>query len=262
MATTNYMRSAIRTEALHKCWRHTLATAVLSRELASAVGLHPDRAYSLGLLHDLGRLGLLVAYPEDYERVFQAADRDAVSLLDLEKRRFGVDHCEAGRQLVEQWKLPHEFQIIAGRHHDSPSGGSPDLLTVIHTACRLADTFGYSVVAPLKQASVDEICSFLPASARERFTNDPDVLAEILENAIDPDHSFSHTPLVDRIAALPPRTTAISALEPNSTGGEKEQDLFATVGVNPRAWELPILFFVAVVVLAGLGVICYLSIGQ
>src|SRR5579872_3611049 len=129
VATTNYMKAAMRTEALHKCWRHTLASAVLCRELARAAGTDPDRAYTFGLLHDIGRLGLLVAYPDDYESLFRAADRDAVSLLDLEKKRFGMDHCEAGRQLVDQWKLPHDFCVIAGRHHDPPSGPSLDFLT-------------------------------------------------------------------------------------------------------------------------------------
>src|SRR5690349_8186961 len=64
VATSNYMRGAMRTEALQKCWRHTVASAVLCRELARAAGINPDRAYSLGLLHDIGRLGLLVAFPD------------------------------------------------------------------------------------------------------------------------------------------------------------------------------------------------------
>lgn len=106
VATTNYIKGAMRTEALQLCWRHTLASAVLCRELARGTGMDPDRAYSLGLLHDIGRLGLLVAYPDAYDGVLKAADRDSVSLLDLEKKRFGMDHCETGRRLVEQWKLP------------------------------------------------------------------------------------------------------------------------------------------------------------
>jgi putative nucleotidyltransferase with HDIG domain len=251
VATTDYMKAAMRTEALHKCWQHTLASALLSRELARAAGMDPDRAYTFGLLHDIGRLGLLVAYPDDYESLFQAADRDAVSLLDLEKKRFGLDHCEAGRQLVEQWKLPQEFCVVAGRHHDPPSGGVLDFLTVVHAACKMADTFGYSVVTPLKEASFEEIRSVFPPTARERLA-DPESLAEILERNIDPDNSLSHVPLVERIAALPTTPTLPAPKEPA---------LFSSLEYQPAAWELPVLLVTALVVLAGLAAACYLSLG-
>jgi len=252
-ATANYMKAAMQTEGLQKCWRHTLATAVLCRELARTSGINSDRAYSFGLLHDLGRLGLLVAYPSEYDSLLQAADRDAVSLLDLEKKRFGLDHCEAGRQLVEQWNLPQEFRVIAGRHHDRPSGAPFDLLTMVHAACRLADTLGYAVVKPLKEERFEEIRALLPAGAQERFP-DVDALAEILDRAVDP--SPSHVPLVERIAALPERTAtlAIAAADSETLVGS-----FVKADSQPTAWELPLLLVTALVILAALAAACYLS---
>jgi len=259
VATTNYMKAAIKTEALHKCWRHTIASAVLCRELAGPAGFAAERAYSFGLLHDLGRLGLLVAYPEEYEPLLRAADRDAVSLLDLEKRRFGLDHCEAGRQLVEQWKLPEEFRVIAGRHHDSPSGAPFDLLTLVHASCQLADTFGYAVVKPLTQVSFDEICAMLPPAVQERFGDDPEALADALDQTIDPDQSLSHVPLVERIANLPSRPALVPVAAEAHPAGEPV--LFRSVGQRPAAWELPVLVFITLVVLLGLAAACYLSNG-
>ena len=79
VATANYSRAAFRSEALRKCWRHTLASAILCREVARAAGMAPEQAYSLGLLHDIGRLGLLVAWPDDYSRILEDANRDGVS---------------------------------------------------------------------------------------------------------------------------------------------------------------------------------------
>jgi len=257
VATSNYMKGAMRTEALKKCWRHTVASAVLCRELARSAGMDPDRAYSLGLLHDIGRLGLLVAYPDAYEDVLQAADRDAVSLLDLEKKRFGVDHCEAGRQLVEQWKLPQEFWVVAGRHHDPPSGAPLDFLTVAHAACRLADSFGYAVLEPLQPVSFEEICSLLPAAAREQFAGRPGALAEILDDTIDPDHSLSRVPLVERIAALPESPAAPASPARDSVESPETGELFASLESRPAAWELPVALFIALVVLAGLAAGCY-----
>lgn len=87
VATSDYSRAALRTKALQRCWKHTVATAVLSRELATAAGaIQPEQAYSLGLLHDIGRLGLLVAWPDDYDLMLRKADRNVISLLELEKQ--------------------------------------------------------------------------------------------------------------------------------------------------------------------------------
>jgi HD-like signal output (HDOD) protein len=184
VAATNYMRAASRSEAMTKCWRHTLACAIVSRELACASGQEPDRAYTVGLLHDIGRLGLLVGYPAEYREILAEAGRDAVSLLDLEKRRFGMDHCEAGRLLMGQWGLPEGVLVAAGRHHDPPQGGPFDMLQTVYFACRLADTLGYFVAAPLKPATFEELTAMLPEEVRERFCGEEDALRRIVEGSI------------------------------------------------------------------------------
>jgi len=139
VATANYMRAGQHAEAIRKCWRHSMASAILSRELARACRMPPDFAYSFGLLHDIGRLGLLVAYPAEYSRILQVADRDEVSLLDQEKLLFGIDHREAGR------------------HHDPPDGGPVDSLLIGYLGCQMADTLGYSVVEPLRPTPIEEL---------------------------------------------------------------------------------------------------------
>lgn len=255
VATTNYMKGAMRTEALQKCWRHTLASAVLCRELARAAALQPDRAYSFGLLHDLGRLGLLVAYPAEYESLLKTADRDAVSLLDLEKKRFGLDHCEAGRQLVEQWKLPPEFCVIAGRHHDSISGSPLDYLTLVHTACRLADCFGYAVVTPLKPASLEEILALLPAVPRESLAADRDRLAEVLAHAVDPGQPLPEASLGERVTALREHA-APAPVKPADV--HEEPALFGSPETAPSAWRLPVIILTLLLLLGGAAALWFL----
>ena len=73
-------------------WRHSLAVAILSRDLASGVhALHPDSAYLGGLLHDVGRPAL------------------AATLLDAEQRLLGTR--------VQRWIMPSAWlAIISGKH--------------------------------------------------------------------------------------------------------------------------------------------------
>jgi HD-like signal output (HDOD) protein len=171
-ATSVYSRVAMKAPELRRCWRHTLATAVLSEEISRRCAVFTESAYSAGIMHDIGRLGLLVAYPAAYESTVRDAAERCLDLLDYEKEIFGIDHAEAGRLLSVRWNLPQEFQIIAGRHHDPCEGVEVTLLKIVHVACRLADYFGYEVTRPLKPPDFDDILRVLPGRVRERFLAD------------------------------------------------------------------------------------------
>jgi CheY-like chemotaxis protein len=49
------------------CWRHNLATAVICERLAPSMRISQERGYMSGLIHDIGRLALLRAFP-NYEK--------------------------------------------------------------------------------------------------------------------------------------------------------------------------------------------------
>jgi putative nucleotidyltransferase with HDIG domain len=184
VATAAYTRGALRTKELRRCWEHTVATAILADHIAQACGIFTDNAYTAGIMHDIGRLGLLVAYPKEYERIIRDAADQCLDLLDFEREQFGVHHAEAGRLLAERWGLPEEFRIIAGRHHDPCEGGELDLLRIVHVACRLADALGYDITRPLLPPDVEVVLAELPARARERFQKTPDELRARIEERI------------------------------------------------------------------------------
>src|ERR1022692_1935928 len=85
VATANHMKAALRIEELSRCWRHMLACALLTDELARCCRAFEDRAYTAGLLHDVGRLGLLMAYPIEYAGLLRNAGRNVLELLDCER---------------------------------------------------------------------------------------------------------------------------------------------------------------------------------
>lgn len=189
VATGMYLRKALEVEELRRCWRHTLACALLTEELARACLMHVDQAYTAGLLHDVGRLGLLVAQPAEYSAFLRtagerAAGSEAFDLLDYEKQAFGIDHCEAGNWLAGQWKLPPEFALVTGRHHDRPHGNETDLLGLVYLGCQLADALGFHVADTGHFLSFERIRGALPEAARRRLLNDPDALREVVESRI------------------------------------------------------------------------------
>ncbi len=169
VATASFIQTAGRTEQLRRSWTHMTATAIAADEIARTCGVHVYGAYTAGLLHDIGRLGLLVAYPQQYEQLLNDAADRCLDVLDFERECFGADHAEVGCWLAEQWNLPDEFKVIAGRHHDPSEGTDLDLLRIVHVACRLADHFGYYVTRPLREDTYEEVVAELPPPHREKL---------------------------------------------------------------------------------------------
>ncbi|MGA3039297.1 MAG: HDOD domain-containing protein [Bryobacteraceae bacterium] len=197
VATANHMKAALCIEELSRCWRHMLACALLTEELARSCRQFEERAYTAGLLHDVGRLGLLLAYPIEYAGLLRNAGRNVLELLDCEREVLGMDHCEAGRFLAAQWNLPEDFQIIAARHHDPQQNSAVDLLTLVHLGCRLADSLGFWVVEPIRPDSPEEIQASLPPALAKRIKIDANRWRESVERRIrcysDPDATMVET---------------------------------------------------------------------
>jgi len=185
LVTGNYLRRALRFVELRACWQHTMACALVAEELARCCGMEGGVAYTAGLLHDIGRLGLLAACPEQYAAMLRASALERVDLLDYERERFGADHAETGRALIAEWNLPAEFAVVAGRHHDSPEGTDFDLLALSQVACRLADTLGFEVVRPARPAVFEELRAMLPPAARDRLSADLDQLRSDIAGCIE-----------------------------------------------------------------------------
>jgi HD-like signal output (HDOD) protein len=183
-ATAAYAQGALGTEELRRCWEHTVATAVLAEEIAKACEAFTQTAFTAGIVHDIGRLGLLVTYPLDYVRVIRNAAERCLDVLDFEHEEFGMDHAEAGRLLAERWKLPAEMAAIAGRHHDPCEGAELDLLRVVHVACRMADAVGYDVVKPLGELDLATVLQELPAHAQPLLRRDPAEYRALIEERI------------------------------------------------------------------------------
>jgi hypothetical protein len=70
MAAFTYLRRAMTADLL-RCWHHSVATAVLSEVIATSCGAFENLAFVAGIMHDLGRLGLLAAYPDDYANLIR-----------------------------------------------------------------------------------------------------------------------------------------------------------------------------------------------
>jgi putative nucleotidyltransferase with HDIG domain len=102
---------------------HALATQHAADRLASEVGYeHRDRLTVTSLLHDIGKLVLLHAYPGYPEQVHQGAQTPE-QRIHQERRELGVDHALVGGVLARRWGMPVGIATVIERHHSPEAVG-------------------------------------------------------------------------------------------------------------------------------------------
>src|SRR3954452_3369816 len=101
---------------------HAVAVATVAAAAAEQVRAHGDAPHLGGLLHDIGRYVLPIAFGEDAcDELAAEAPKGADRVL-LERERFGIDHALAGALLAERWGVSAEVVAAIAWHHGGPTG--------------------------------------------------------------------------------------------------------------------------------------------
>ena len=99
-------------------WRHSLAVGCAAREIAYFINdPNPEQLFLVGILHDLGRLAMLIYASDKMALAINRSRENKESLLDSEHAIFGWDHTTAAKFLLENWKLPSLVIQPVVRHH-------------------------------------------------------------------------------------------------------------------------------------------------
>ena len=182
LAVTVAMRGFLgpRNSVVHQCWQHSVACALVCEEISAIFDFSSDRAYTAGIMHDIGRLGLLKTYPKEMTPVLSGQYIDTLEVLRAERDALNVDHARAGAWLVKNWALPKDFSEVCEHHHDAPNALDSELLQLVQVGCNIADAIGYPAVKCQHQPSCLEAMS--PLTSRRRRNAAPpaeDVCAKV-----------------------------------------------------------------------------------
>src|SRR3954451_14738197 len=102
---------------------HALATQRAADRLASELNYgHRDRLMVTAMLHDIGKLVLIHAYP-GYPGQVHGDARTPEDRLHKERRELGVDHALVGGVLARRWGLPKAVASTIERHHADDADG-------------------------------------------------------------------------------------------------------------------------------------------
>jgi putative nucleotidyltransferase with HDIG domain len=142
---------------------HALATQRAADRLATEVSYnHRDRLMVTAMLHDIGKLVLLQAYPGYPEQV-HGEGRTPEERLHRERRELGVDHALVGGVLARRWGLPKSIASTVERHHHDDAG---DEAAFVRLADMLAHYAHGSTVSPSELLKVSRQIGLGPAELR------------------------------------------------------------------------------------------------
>lgn len=160
IALSREFRHAFREPKLVECWKHCLAAAHLSADLSIHYNTDSGLAYTAGLLHDVGRIALMSAFPRKYASMIEESVNRQIDIRILEGHFFEIDHCTAGAAMMLVWQLPVSLQAICLRHHDPVPAEERSLLANVVAANRVAHLAGFQ---PVFESGEDETSGAPPA---------------------------------------------------------------------------------------------------
>jgi putative nucleotidyltransferase with HDIG domain len=135
-------------------WEHSLRCAEAARLIAEQTALiDPEEAYSLGLLHDIGRVLLRSLFPEEMKEMQGFEDDERI---EREVAAFGVDHAQVGQWVLESCGVPRPLTSFVQTHHDMMRTNTPAAL-LLHVANTVAQADNPFKVAALNTIGTERL---------------------------------------------------------------------------------------------------------
>jgi putative nucleotidyltransferase with HDIG domain len=154
---------------------HAVATQRAAERIATE--LHHagrERLMLSSLLHDVGKLVLIHAYPGYPKNVHEDA-RTPEERLHRERRELGVDHALVGGVLLRRWGLPASIATTVERHHNAQAVGEAAIVRLADMLAHyerdepvsLSEMLRCAKAAGLEPAALKRVIYELPGASRQ-----------------------------------------------------------------------------------------------
>jgi diguanylate cyclase (GGDEF)-like protein len=150
-------------------WEDSLRRANAALVIARRAGFpDPTEAFTVGLIQDLGYLGIAVRSPEHSSELQSVMTQPLAVRLEVEQRLTGATHSGHFVSLGKDWGLPQELIAVVGGHHgNEPLKNRRDerLRNIASVADAVADvvqTKGHTTVVPIAVRALAELGSREP----------------------------------------------------------------------------------------------------
>jgi HD-like signal output (HDOD) protein/CheY-like chemotaxis protein len=99
-------------------WEHSIGCGLIAAEIAREFStVEPDLAFTMGLVHDMGRMLCSNVLGERYIEVLATAEQLQLPVEVVESRLLGVNHAEAMDRVLHQWHFSRDLIDPVVFHH-------------------------------------------------------------------------------------------------------------------------------------------------
>ena len=109
---------------INQFWEHSFTCGIAAKTIAEHLGLSsPGMFFVGGLIHDIGKLAMLLTFPSEYSPSYWLAGFSSQEKLSEERKTFSITHGEVGSCLLKRWHFPANL-LSAIKFHHTPSAAS------------------------------------------------------------------------------------------------------------------------------------------
>ncbi len=171
-------------------WQHGYVTGALCRQISSKYRLgFEGEEFSAGLLHDLGRVLLVLADADCCTRAGAMDFHEDTGTLERERTAIGVDHCALGAWFGEHSQLPDTLIQAIRLHHEAETcDRTQALVLLVATADHIANhiQLGEKIedYDPENNLALANLWAGWPEARRQRMVEAlPEMMAEAVRAA-------------------------------------------------------------------------------
>ena len=151
-------------------WKHSLAVAVTSKNIAQkAGGESADNCFVGGLLHDVGKVIMAQYLTDEFVKVWSRMQNEYLPFYEAEQKELPVDHTQIGAYLADRWQLPTGLTDAIRWHHEfQPDNDNAGFMINIHLADLLVNSYDENPDCNLDMGAMHpEVTKFLMAQLED-----------------------------------------------------------------------------------------------
>jgi putative nucleotidyltransferase with HDIG domain len=167
-------------------WKHSVACGMVMQKLAR--DNRHARHFTVGLLHDVGKLVLDYRFGEYSRAIAEIATEEKRPMYLVEKEMIGLSHAEIGYEVANLWQLPNELaESIVHHHEPSRAYRHKYLSSLVYLADVAVRQMEIGVSGNMAPASVEDSYAKKLHAPLEHIVSQRDDIARQVEAIVTPE---------------------------------------------------------------------------
>lgn len=112
-------------------WEHCFTCGIAAKIIAEHLGYPPSELFIAGLIHDIGKLAMLMSFPHDYLLMIELSKPHQFRSVSTERETYSVSHDEIAMHILKRWLFPEKLVTAIGYHHQPEMAPADTALPII-----------------------------------------------------------------------------------------------------------------------------------